>query len=107
MKKTLTIAVAAAALAGLAGTNVALADTALATKSGCLACHQVDKKVVGPSYKDVAAKYAGADAAKVDELAAKVIKGGVGVWGQVPMPPNAKITPEDAKTLVTWILTQK
>jgi len=107
MKKTLKIAVAAAALTGLAGTNVALADTALATKSGCLACHQVDKKVVGPSYKDVAAKYAGADAAKVDELAAKVVKGGVGVWGQIPMPPNAKITPEDAKTLVVWILTQK
>jgi cytochrome c len=107
MKKTLKIAVATAALLGLAGTNVALADAALAQKSGCLACHQVDKKVVGPSYKDVAAKYAGADAAKVDELAAKVVKGGVGVWGQIPMPPNAKVTPEDAKTLVTWILTQK
>ena len=107
MKKTLKIAVAAAALTGLAGTNVALADTALATKNGCLACHQVDKKVVGPAYKDVAAKYAGADAAKVDELATKVVKGGVGVWGQIPMPPNAKVTPEDAKTLVVWILTQK
>jgi len=107
MKKTLKIAVAATALVGLAGTGVAMADAALATKSGCLACHQVDKKVVGPSYKDVAAKYAGADAAKVDELASKVVKGGVGVWGPVPMPPNAKITPEDAKTLVQWILTQK
>lgn len=106
MKKTLTIAVAAA-LAGLAGTNVALADAALAQKNGCLACHQVDKKVVGPSYKDIAAKYAGADAAKVDELASKVIKGGVGVWGQIPMPPNAKVTPEDAKTLVQWVLSQK
>ena len=100
MKKTLKIAVATTALLGLAGTNVALADAALAQKNGCLACHQVDKKVVGPSYKDVAAKYAGADAAKVDELAAKVVKGGVGVWGQIPMPPNAKVTPEDAKTLV-------
>ena len=107
MKKTLKIAVATTALVGLAGTGVALADAALATKSGCLACHQVEKKVVGPSYKDVAAKYAGADATKVDELAGKVVKGGVGVWGQIPMPPNAKVTPEDAKTLVQWILTQK
>jgi cytochrome c len=107
MKNTLKIVVAASALVGLAGTNAALADAALATKSGCLACHQIDKKVVGPSYKDVAAKYAGADAAKVDELAAKVVKGGVGVWGQIPMPPNAKVTPEDAKTLVVWILSQK
>jgi len=105
MKKTLTIAVAAAALTGLAGTNVALADAALAQKNGCLACHQVDKKVVGPAYKDIAAKYKGADAAKVDELATKVKAGGVGVWGQIPMPPNAKVTPEDAKTLVQWILT--
>jgi cytochrome c len=105
MKKTLTIAVAAAALTGLAGTNVALADAALAQKNGCLACHQVDKKVVGPSYKDIAAKYKGADAAKIDELAKKVKAGGVGVWGQIPMPPNAKVTPEDATTLVQWILT--
>jgi cytochrome c len=105
MKKTLTIAVAAAALAGLAGTNVALADAALAQKNGCLACHQVDKKVVGPSYKDIAAKYKGADAAKIAELATKVKAGGVGVWGQIPMPPNAKVTPEDATTLVQWILT--
>ena len=105
MKNTLKIAVAATALFGLAGTNVALADTALAQKNGCLACHQVDKKVVGPAYKDISAKYKGADAAKIDELATKVVKGGVGVWGQIPMPPNAKVSPDDAKTLVTWILT--
>lgn len=105
MKNTLKIAVAATALMGLAGTQVALADAALAQKNGCLACHQVDKKVVGPSYKDIAAKYKGADAAKIDELATKVKAGGVGVWGQIPMPPNAKVTPEDAKTLVQWILT--
>lgn len=105
MKNTLKIAVAATALMGLAGTQVALADAALAQKNGCLACHQVDKKVVGPSYKDIAAKYKGVDAAKIDELATKVKAGGVGVWGQIPMPPNAKVTPEDAKTLVQWILT--
>ena len=104
MKKTLKIAVAATALMGLAGTGVALADQALAQKNGCLACHQVDKKVVGPAYKDIAAKYKGADEAKIDELAKKVKAGGVGVWGQIPMPPNAKVSPEDAKTLVTWIL---
>lgn len=106
MKKTLKIAVAATALVGLAGTGVALADAALAQANGCLACHQVDKKVVGPSYKDIAAKYKGADEAKIDELAKKVKAGGVGVWGQIPMPPNAKVTPEDAKTLVKWVLTQ-
>jgi cytochrome c len=106
MKKTLKIAVAATALLGLAGTGVALADAALAQANGCLACHQVDKKVVGPSYKDIAAKYKGADEAKIDELAKKVKAGGVGVWGQIPMPPNAKVTPEDAKTLVKWVLTQ-
>lgn len=106
MKKTLKIAVAATALLGLAGTGVALADAALAQANGCLACHQVDKKVVGPSYKDIAAKYKGADEAKIDELAKKVKAGGVGVWGQIPMPPNAKVTPEDAKTLVKWVLAQ-
>lgn len=106
MKKTLKIAVAATALVGLAGTGVALADAAMAQANGCLACHQVDKKVVGPAYKDVAAKYKGADEAKIDELAKKVKAGGVGVWGQIPMPPNAKVTPEDAKTLVKWVLTQ-
>ena len=107
MKNTLKIVVAATALVGLAGTGVAMADAALAQANGCLACHQVDKKVVGPSYKDIAAKYKGADEAKIDELAKKVKAGGVGVWGQIPMPPNAKVTPEDAKTLVVWVLSLK
>jgi cytochrome c len=77
----------------------------LAQKKNCLACHAVDKKVVGPAYKDVAAKYKG-DKTAVAKLADKVQKGGVGVWGQVPMPANP-ITPDEAKTLVTWVLSQK
>lgn len=91
---------------GLAFTAApALASLELATKSACTACHAVDKKLVGPSYKDVAAKYKG-DAGAVDKLAAKVKAGGKGVWGQIPMPPN-NVTPDEAKKLVTWILSQK
>jgi len=100
MHNTVKIALAATALA-VAGLAQADDATALMTKGGCLACHKDDGKLVGPSYKDVAAKYAGADAAKIDELAAKVIKGGVGVWGQIPMPPNAKITVDEAKFIIT------
>ena len=84
----------------------ALADEALAKAKNCMACHAVDKKLVGPAYKDVAAKYAGQkDAA--DKLAQKVIKGGVGVWGQIPMPANARVNDAEAKKLVAWILTLK
>ena len=101
MKRTLitlamTLAVAAPALA----------DEALAKSKNCMACHAVDKKLVGPSYKEVATKYAGQkDAA--DKLAAKVIKGGSGVYGPVPMPANPQVTPDEAKKLVAWILTTK
>jgi len=81
----------------------AQASEELAKKYNCLACHQTDKKLVGPSYQDVAAKYKGqADAA--DKLAAKVKAGGVGVWGQVPMPPNPTVPDADLKALVTWVL---
>ena len=84
----------------------AMADLALATSKNCMACHAVDKKLVGPSYKDVAAKYAGQPDA-VAKLSVKVMKGGSGVWGPVPMPANAQVTPADANKLVAWILTQK
>lgn len=84
----------------------AFANADLAKAKNCLACHAVDKKLVGPSYKDVAAKYAGQKDA-VDKLSAKVIKGGVGVWGQIPMPANAQVNDAEAKQLVQWILTQK
>ncbi len=98
------ILVAIAALAtGFAVSTPALADLALATAKNCMACHAVDKKLVGPSYKDIAAKYAGqADA--VDRLASKVVKGGSGAWGPVPMPANAQINDADAKKLVAWIM---
>ena len=84
----------------------ASADLQLATAKNCMACHAADKKLVGPSYKDVAAKYAGQPGA-VDKLAAKVLKGGSGAWGPVPMPANAQVNADEAKKLVTWILTQK
>jgi cytochrome c len=83
-----------------------LADQALAQAKNCMACHAVDKKLVGPSYKDVAAKYAGQKDA-VDKLAVKIIKGGSGVWGPVPMPANAQVNEADAKKLAAWVLTQK
>jgi len=93
-------------IAGFAISAPALADLQLATAKNCMACHAVDKKLVGPSYKDVAAKYAGQKDA-VDKLAAKVMKGGSGVWGPVPMPANTQVNPEEAKKLVTWVLSLK
>jgi cytochrome c len=92
----------------IAGSLVAVRPAAaddqlkLATDKGCTACHAVDKKVIGPAYKDVAKKYKG-DTKAADILAAKVIKGGQGVWGPVPMPPN-KVTEDEAKKLVAWVL---
>jgi cytochrome c len=78
----------------------------LAQKKNCMACHAVDKKLVGPAYKDVAAKYAGQKDA-VDKLAQKVVKGGAGVWGQVPMPANTQVSDAEAKQIVSWILSLK
>jgi cytochrome c5 len=79
---------------------------ALMQKDGCAACHAVDKKIVGPAYNDVAAKYKG-DSAALAKLVQKVKSGGAGVWGQVPMPPNAQVPDEDIKALVSWILSLK
>jgi len=84
----------------------AFAQADLAQKKNCMACHAIDKKLVGPAYKDVAAKYAGQKDA-VDKLAAKVVKGGAGVWGAVPMPANPQVTDAEAKQLVQWVLSQK
>ncbi len=84
----------------------ALADAQLASAKNCMACHAADKKLVGPSFKSIAEKYAGQKDA-VDKLANKVIKGGAGVWGPVPMPANAQVTPDEAKKLVNWILAAK
>ena len=100
--KRIFVAIAALVTCFAVSTPV-LADMALATTKNCMACHAVDKKLVGPSYKDIATKYAGqADA--VDKLAGKVVKGGSGAWGPVPMPANAQINDADAKKLVAWIL---
>lgn len=84
----------------------AIADEALAKSKNCLACHVVDKKLVGPAYKDVAKKNAG-NAKAVDELANKILKGSSGVYGPVPMPANANVNPEEAKKLATWIMSLK
>jgi cytochrome c len=94
-----------AALGCAALASPAFAQLELAQKSGCTACHAVDKKIVGPAYKDVAAKYKG-NAKAPAMLEEKVKKGGVGVWGQVPMPPNTQVSDADIKKLVAWVLSQ-
>lgn len=101
----LRIAVASVIIgASLAGT--AQADEKLAQSKNCLACHQVDKKLVGPSYKDVAMKYKD-DKDAESKLAKKIREGSNGVWGQVPMPPNPAVNEAEAKTLAAWIMTKK
>ncbi|AVO50254.1 cytochrome C' [Melaminivora suipulveris] len=101
MKRILiTLAVAMTAAAPV------MADEALAKSKNCMACHAVDKKLVGPSYKDVAAKYAG-QAGAADKLAEKIVKGSSGVWGPVPMPANAQVNADEAKKLANWVLSLK
>ncbi|ROH86332.1 cytochrome C [Pseudomethylobacillus aquaticus] len=106
--KALLMTVAAAGslmLAGQASAVDAKAAEALAQKSGCLACHTIANKVVGPAYKDVAAKYKGDKTAEA-KLIEKVKKGGSGVWGPIPMPPHSpQVKDADIKTIVQWILT--
>jgi cytochrome c len=101
MKKFALIASLAAVIAA-----PAFANADLAQKKSCLACHAADKKLVGPSYKDVAAKYAGQKDAAA-KLAEKIQKGGVGAWGQVPMPANPQVNAEEAKQLAAWVLATK
>ncbi len=98
--------VAAAAAAGLLSSAPAFADADLAKAKNCLACHATDKKLVGPSYQEVAKKYAGQGDA-VAKLAEKIQKGGSGVWGPVPMPPNPQVNADEAKKLASWVLSQK
>ena len=93
-------------LAGLFASAPALADMKLASSNNCMACHAAAVKLVGPSFKAISEKYAGQkDAA--DKLAVKIMKGGSGVWGPVPMPANPQVSAEDAKKLATWILATK
>ena len=102
--KTITLSLLVAA--GILSAGAAQADEALAKSKNCLACHAVDKKLVGPAYKDIAKKYAGQKDAEA-KLSEKVIKGGKGVWGEIPMPPNASVTPAESTKLVKWILSLK
>jgi cytochrome c len=97
--------VAMMAAAGIVMAGQAQADEALAKAKNCMSCHAIDKKLVGPAYKDVAAKYKG-DAKAPAMLAEKIKAGGKGVWGPVPMPPN-NVTPEEASKLAAWVLSQK
>ncbi|MBU6380813.1 MAG: cytochrome C' [Betaproteobacteria bacterium] len=91
---------------GLTAVDTAIASADLAKSKNCLACHAPDKKLIGPSYKDVALKYA-KDANAAKTLAQKIQKGGVGVWGQVPMPANPQVSASEAETLAKWILATK
>ena len=104
--KSIIVSLTAVSCILLAGN--AQADQALATAKGCMACHDIGAKKVGPSYKDVAKKYAGQKDAEA-KLMKKVLEGGSGTWGPVPMPPNKSmgVTEADAKKLVAWIMSQK
>lgn len=84
----------------------ALADQALAQAKNCMTCHAMDKKLVGPAYKEVALKYAGQKDA-VAKLAVKIQKGGAGVWGPVPMPANPQVSEAEANKLATWVMSLK
>ena len=100
------LALLLAAAAAVAAALPARGNQELAKKHACFACHALDKKLVGPSYKDVAAKYR-SDAGAETKLFEKVKKGSQGTWGQVPMPPNAAVPDGDVRALVKWILSQK
>jgi cytochrome c len=105
MKSSSLLALAATMATALAA-PAAFANAELAQKKNCMACHATDKKLVGPSYKDVAAKYA-KDKDAVAKLSEKIIKGGSGVWGPVPMPANAQVNEAEAKQLAQWVMTIK
>lgn len=99
------IFLALAAAATLVASLPSAASEALAKKYGCFACHAVDRKLVGPSYKDVAAKYR-SDGGAAARLVDKVKKGSQGVWGQVPMPPNPSVPDADVNAIVKWVLSR-
>lgn len=101
MKRSLLVFAVAALASG-----AAMANADLAKAKNCMACHAVATKVVGPAFKDIAAKYAGQKDAE-NALTQKVLKGSTGVWGPVPMPANAQVNEAEARTLVKWVLTQK
>ena len=102
MKRSLMVLVVLAS----AASSSAFAQADLAKSKNCMACHAIGSKLVGPAFKDVAAKYAGQKDAE-GKLAAKVIKGGSGAWGPVPMPANPQVSDAEAHALVKWVLAQK
>ncbi len=102
MKRALLLGLVLTAFAS----GAAMANADLAKAKNCMACHAVGNKVVGPSFKDVAAKYAGQKDAE-NQLAQKIQKGGSGVWGAVPMPANPQVSDAEAHTLVKWIISLK
>ena len=109
MNRTLNRTFIAASLFGALGLSSftqAFASPELAAAKNCMACHAVDRKVVGPGYQDVAKKYAG-DAGAQARLATKILKGGGGVWGPIPMPANTQVTEAEANQLATWVLSLK
>ena len=103
MRKSITLSIAIA-LAAVAGS--AAADANLAKAKNCLACHTVEAKLVGPAFKDIGKKYA-ADKGATDKMAKKIREGGVGVWGQIPMPANPQVNADEAETLAKWVLSIK
>lgn len=103
MKRSLMVGML---VASAFASQAAMANADLAKAKNCMACHAVSNKLVGPAYKDVAAKYAGQKDAEA-KLVSKVIKGGSGVWGAIPMPANPQVSEAEAKTLVQWILATK
>ena len=105
--KKMKMTVLLLAVAGLAVSAAAQASEELMEKSGCVSCHRIDQKLIGPAFKDVAARYR-SDKDALPKLLEKVRDGGEGVWGDMPMPPNAveKISDADLKTLIEWILQQ-
>ncbi|MFA9273237.1 MAG: c-type cytochrome [Candidatus Aquirickettsiella gammari] len=102
MKTTLLFAATLTLLAS----GSAMANADLAKSKNCMACHSVDKKIVGPGFKDVAKKYAGDNTAEA-KLVTKILKGGSGAWGAIPMPANAQVSEAEAKTLTQWIMSLK
>jgi cytochrome c len=106
MKKLISVKFLFAFFFGACWLGQANASLELATAKNCMACHAIDRKVVGPGYQDVAKKYAG-DATAKARLAEKILKGGAGVWGPVPMPANSQVNEAQANQLAAWVLSIK
>ena len=106
MKKLIGVKFLSAFFFGACWLGQAFASLELATAKNCMACHAIERKVVGPGYQDVAKKYAGDTTAKA-RLATKILKGGAGVWGPVPMPANSQVNEAEANQLAAWVLSMK